>query len=65
MKSMTLKQMGRRRFWMDLEAYKEALRTGKDIVMTSLAVHIALGSDGVPKSYKSLVSRAYRTMGKE
>lgn len=49
------------RFFRTLQAYRESLKTGKDLVPMSLAIHASLAS--VPKHFKRYVSRAYRTGG--
>ena len=64
-KGMTLKQMARVRFWKALEEYKEALATKENIVWASLQVHMALNGEGIPKSYRRLVTKAFSEAGKE
>lgn len=61
----TLKQINNDLFWRRLEAYKTALKDGKGIAATGLAVHIALGLDGVPKYYKKYVSAVFRETTRE
>lgn len=67
MAGMTIKQMNRAQFWKALEAYKAALRKGESAAMveTSLKLHYALGGEGVPKSFKRFVTRAYHNNGVE
>lgn len=60
MSGMTLKQFARAEFWAALDIYKQALATGKNIVPASARIHAALGRDGVPKRFKSFVTRARR-----
>lgn len=64
-KGMTLKQMDRARFWKALDEYKEALRTKENIVWASLQVHAALNGEGIPKSYRRLVTKAFSEAGEK
>lgn len=57
---MTLKQKNRERFHNALEEYKTALRTKTDIVGASVKIQAALGFEGVPKRWKTLVNRAFK-----
>lgn len=60
MKGCTIKEMNRRNFFKAFENYKRALRDKKDIVKYSVAVHFALGADGVPKLYGRFVRAALK-----
>jgi len=60
----TMKQINRNRFFVLLEKYENALASGENVVGASLAIHAALGLDGVPKYYKRFVTRAFREVGK-
>ena len=59
MPGMTVKDMARLEFFGALDAYRDALRSGEGIAAASLAVHRAAG--GVPRSYRSMISEAYRS----
>jgi hypothetical protein len=64
-RSLTIKQLAREKFWEALDEYKEALSTGENIVWASLQVHMALNGEGIPKSYRRLVTKAFSEAGKE
>lgn len=64
----TVKQINRGRFFIALHEYRRCLRRhakGTAFVHASLAVHAALSAYGVPKSYRRMVTRAFKTGGKE
>lgn len=54
----TLKQFAIENFFRRLAEYKTALETGENVVMASLAIHMA--KSDVPKSYHPLVGRTFR-----
>lgn len=56
----TLKEFNREEFWNALDAYKEALKTGKNITGTSLRIHAAQGLDGVPRYFRKYVTKAWK-----
>lgn len=61
MEGMTIKQMNRARFLALLEEYKKALKPDgdkKSLIRLSVEIHAAKA--GVPKSWGSLVDKAYR-----
>lgn len=62
MPGMTLKQGNRVRFWRALDAYKIALNSPDfaGLARAGLIMHIELGGDGVPKSWKRFVRAAER-----
>lgn len=62
---MTLKQMSKHRFYIALEQYKEALRTGKDLIWASMMIHAAKGGDGVTREMCRMVGRASKEIAKE
>lgn len=60
MKGSTIKQMNVNSFFKAYQNYKIALRDKKDIVKYSVAVHFALGAEGVPQAYGKLVRAVTR-----
>jgi len=63
MTGKTVKQMYRDEFWQALTAYRDALATGRDLVVASIRIHAAKGN--VPKSYWPLVGRTFRDTKRE
>ena len=59
----TMKQINRQRFFVLLDKYRDALSSGENVIGASVAIHAALGLDGVPKYYKRFVTQAFRESG--
>ena len=58
MTGMTIKQFNRQHFFDCLQAYKEALTTGKNLTIACILIHSAQGMDGVPKYFKRYITQA-------